>query len=1397
MKNRAGRKLGSIFGKVVGRSKLQRALRGEMLENRSLMAADLYLPFHNDLIPEDTNQDFTVSALDALLVINALNTGTVGELEGPDIGKANGPLLDVSGDNSLSALDALQVINRLNGEGELPDANDIVGLTFDIADKNGNVITNNSVSVDQLFQLRAYARDLRGPGARGVFGAFLDLDYTNGDKFSVQVGETQSFRYFYDQISTTDSTSFFKFSFEGQTTANVPLFNGDQALSGEDVRVAVQAALEALPNVGAGNVLVRLDPVGTGEDDKAGLLRNNFDIQFVNSLAGRDVGLVTLDASGVKVKPGQQFVFSLVDKYPADPNNPQSFAAAFRFGTEFTTGRTATQGVNQFDEVGAAGGLVGPTSIGGRQLLFSVTLKALSTGSVTFTANEAEASPAHDTLVYPKNVVPRTNVSYGLPLTVNIVSDISAVNDTFSVAEDSASAPYNVVNNDTLLVGTSFTVTGVTTSANGVTPTIASGGSSVNYQPPANFFGTDTFTYTVTTNLGATSTATVTMTVTPVNDPISVPAQSLSTNLGRPVTRSTAQLTTGGSVGTNESSIQQLSISSVASPSQRGGVVSLNAGNVTYTPPAGFAGTDTFTIIVTDNGLTNGNPAPSTQTVTVTATVVNDAPDAVDDSIDTVDEDSTGNTLNVLANDSAGANDQGDTLTITRVGNSTTTLTTTNGSVTISQDRKSLSYTPNAGFVGLDTFNYTVTDSAGATDTATVTVDVQATVLPRARTETVTVNEDITTPFVIDVLDNDRTNNGSVPILLSKTDGANGTVTINDNGTPNDKSDDTLSYLPNPNFAGQDTFTYTINETPDTGGQNSTATVTVNVTQVNDAPVLVGDTVAGTEDTPQTISGATLTSNDSPGNAFESTQTLTVTSIEQVTSTASGTVTLNGGNIVFSPTSNFNGDFVFRYTATDNGTPALSSTATVTIAVAAVNDAPVAANDSQTTAEGSAAVIQATTLTTNDRPGPASATDEASQTLTIVSVNYTGTGSVVLGANGASVTYTPATDFVGNETFTYTIRDNGVPAREATATVTMTVTAVNDAPIAANDTQVAFKDNALTIGVSTLLTNDRPGPATATDETSQTLTITSVGGATNGSVSLQGSQIVFTPTAGYTGPASFTYTVQDNGQTNGVNDFKTATGTVNINVQQFVPSSISGIVYWDDDNSNGLTSTDNPIVGVNVTIVGTALGVPVGPFIAITDAHGVYNFDQLAPGTYTVTYTNPTSLTGPGFSSSNSKSYTTTINQPGGSDVTGFDFLLTGPSNGMTRYFDRLSIGYARDGVNLNQNGLYAAIDANGNSSWVSVLGGFSDIQFAEVSLTDDGRSALLTIVKNDGSVHTAVLGSGKFVVLPSTNGDMIIRIFEGEAQLASLFQPVSPGTTSTIKSSRYLDRIDAYFAQL
>ncbi len=139
------------------------------------------------------------------------------------------------------------------------------------------------------------------------------------------------------------------------------------------------------------------------------------------------------------------------------------------------------------------------------------------------------------------------------------------------------------------------------------------------------------------------------------------------------------------------------------------GAVTFTATGVSYTPNADFFGSDTFTYTISD-----GNGGTDSATVNVTVTPVNDDPVALDDSA-TVNEDSTNNAIDVLANDHDGV-DSGETLTVTAVTQRRERRGDVHGT--------GVSYTPNADFFGSDSFTYTISDGNGGTDTATVNVTV-------------------------------------------------------------------------------------------------------------------------------------------------------------------------------------------------------------------------------------------------------------------------------------------------------------------------------------------------------------------------------------------------------------------------------------------------------------------------------------------------------------------------------------------------------------------------------------------------------------------------------------------------------------------------------------------------
>ncbi len=226
----------------------------------------------------------------------------------------------------------------------------------------------------------------------------------------------------------------------------------------------------------------------------------------------------------------------------------------------------------------------------------------------------------------------------------------------------------------------------------------------------------------------------------------------------------------------------------------------------------------------------------------------------------------------------------------------------------------------------------------------------------------------------------------------------------------------------------------------------------------------------------------------------------------------------------------------------------MTDTDTIAITVTEVNDVPTGVNDplSAIAEDSGNRTISFASLLGNDSTGP---TNESGQALTVTNVGSAVGGSVSI--VGSNVIFSPTLNFNGAASFVYTLRDNGTTNgsndfKTATATAIFTITEVNDSPNAVTDVVPYYiGPGARTISQASLLANDTPGPS---NESSQTLTFGTVGSPlpSGAMVTVSGSDVLYTPPVGYSGPASFTYTVTDNGTTNGAADPLTSTGTASL-----------------------------------------------------------------------------------------------------------------------------------------------------------------------------------------------------------------------------------------------------------
>ncbi len=745
--------------------------------------------------------------------------------------------------------------------------------------------------------------------------------------------------------------------------------------------------------------------------------------------------------------------------------------------------------------------------------------------------------------------------------------DPVAANDTYSLNED-GSLLMDVLQNDTdedVGIGGTYAQTlsilaGSVSAPQHGTAVIQNG--KILYTPAADYFGPDSFTYSATDGYTGSnpSSATVSVTVNPVNDaPVTV-NDSASTPEDTALEIETATLIA------NDTDIEGDTISFTAAQSTAGtnGTVSYNSetGIVTYTSALNYHGAANFTYTISD-----GNGGTATGTVNITVSSVNDAPEAADDSV-TVSEDAVGVTLTVLVNDS---DVDGDTLTVTAV------TQPARGEVLIAGGGGTLTYTPVLNDHGEVSCTYTISDGNGGTDTATVTITIDAVNdAPVASNDAATMAEDAP-QTAIDVLVNDSDVDGDTLTVTAVSNIQHGTAQVAPGGTA-------VLFIPAADFHGDASFTYTVS---DGGGGTDSADVVITVSSVNDAPVANDDAFTLAEDSEAVT--IDVLSNDTDVDA----DALTVTSVAAAQHGVAE-VLPDGSGVTFRPDVDYYGAASFSYTISDGhgGT----DTATVSGTVTPVNDAPVAVDDepSVTAEEDTPVVISFDALLANDTD-----VDTAHASLAVISYNGAAHGSVSMDVDGGTFTFTPSENYNGPASFQYLISDGSLPSNYAT--VRFTIDAVNDAPSPADDTASTPEDTPVTVDV---LAND-------TDTEGDALTVTAVTSPVHGTaaVNVDGNAVDVTPDLNYNGPLTFTYTVSDgNGGT------ATANVTVTVTPVNNAPIASDDSLSTEEDTplsflGSVLLSNDNDVDGDTVQITSVQAGGL---------AHGTVTFDA---GTDTITYT--------------------------------------------------------------------------------------------------------------------------------------------------------------------------------
>ncbi|MDP2681000.1 MAG: Ig-like domain-containing protein, partial [Rhodoferax sp.] len=692
----------------------------------------------------------------------------------------------------------------------------------------------------------------------------------------------------------------------------------------------------------------------------------------------------------------------------------------------------------------------------------------------TLTQTQNTPNATEKTVVLPLSILDAGGTtSSGYTLTVHIIDDVPTANaDANSVTEDgTATVSGNVLgaftqsagdvidrvgadasgmsspmtsinfNNSAKTLGTAFNTSygSLTINQNGTySYTLNNSNATVNALNSGQSL-TETANYTITDTDGDTSSTTLTLTINGSNDAPVATADSGAVNAGATLTRTnlsgviqglgtdtdvdntTASLIVSGAVagagavtqntGVGTSLVGVLGHLTLATD----GSYSYLADNANSLAP-GASANDVFTYTVKDPGGLVSN--------TTTLTITVSGPQVVNDLAATTEDNAV--TTNVLSNDSLSG-----TTVISAVTQGA------HGTVVVNLD-KTITYTPVADFNGADSYTYTATNGS-VTESATVSVTVSA--VADITNDALTTPEDLAITSNVITGSNGATadNFEGTPVLSSVTQGSNGTVTFTGAGA--------VTYTPNPNYNGSDSFDYTVTSPT---GVTEIATVNVTITSVNDLPVAVTDSFIVQQ---HIVLNGTLASNDTPSGDGGNVWAI------GLTQPTLGTVVINtNGSFTYtqSPFNNYSyynhDSFTYKITDANND----SSTATVNITF---NDAPAAANFTYFS-------------TSEDTPIPYTILYNFNiihQSLDSPNVwtldnSITAAHGTVLFYTIGAFSYTPNANYAGSDVFAYRITDaNG---DYSIGTVTIPIAVVNDAPVAVADIGSVNKDATLTVSAA-------------------------------------------------------------------------------------------------------------------------------------------------------------------------------------------------------------------------------------------------------------------------------------------------------------------------------------------
>ncbi|MDF5668219.1 tandem-95 repeat protein, partial [Vibrio parahaemolyticus] len=770
-------------------------------------------------------------------------------------------------------------------------------------------------------------------------------------------------------------------------------------------------------------------------------------------------------------------------------------------------------------------------------------------GSVTYTPNDNYHGT--DSFTY---IVTSGGVSESTTVNVDVtpVNDAPVAKDDIATTQEDTAVTIDALPNDTDADGDKLSIESASVPKEQGTVEVVNG--KLVFTPAENFNGDAEITYTVTDGQ-LTDEAKVTVTVNPVNDAPIIKVDAVESITEDAVNTDTVVATL--TVRDTDTPEDQLTVSL---ENNSNGYFVLVGDEVKLTQ-AGVDAVNNDELNLKDLAISASvsdgvNPTAS-DSDSLVVNRVNDAPtveNAIADQVLSEDFDAYTIDLNEVFKDSDSS------LEFSVSGNNSIQISIVNGVATI---------TPTADWNGKETITFTAKDPSG--ESVSQTVDFTVAPVVDIEADSSNVVED--TPTIIKVLGNDTFEGKDKVVSLDAENGPkNGTVIVNNDGT--------VTYTPDDNYVGKDTFTYIVTS----GGVSESTTVEVNVTPVNDAPVAKDDIATTQEDTAVTID---VLPNDTDVDGDK-------LSIESASvPKEQGTVEVVNGKLVFTPAENFNGDAEITYTVTDGQ---LTDEAKVTVTVNPVNDAPTIKVDAveSITEDAVSTDTVVATLTVRD-------TDTPEDQLT-VSLENNSNGYFVLVGNEVKLTQA-GVDAVNNDelnlkdlTISASVSDGVNPT--ANDSDSLIVNRVNDAPVAKDDIATTQEDTAVTIDV---LPND-------SDVDGDKLSIQSASvPEAQGKVEIVDGKLVFTPAENFHGDAEITYTLTDGALTdqatvnvtvNAVNDTPVVESnladqtlaedftpyTIDLNTAFSDVDNVDGeLTFSVSGNSNVLVSIENGIATISPT----------------------------------------------------------------------------------------------------------------------------------------------------------------------------------------------------------------------